>query len=420
MMDIKTITEILNKSEISDYVLSVNEKLSRELFYVAKNLELNRAVDTRSVSVEVFVDHDSYRGSSMVVVTAADDEESFTGKLNEAVAKAGKISNPWFPIAEKCESVVEESNVKEDLNVVAARVAEAVFRADKRKRVWLSATEIFVSETRRELFTSKGNHHVHSSFDIFCEIIPTVRLNGNESEVYKQIRRGDLNYRAITKEVKETMDNALLRARAKRITEVEIPADVPVVVESEMIELIIRNLAENLSYQSAYHHMNHYEKNRQIADTDLNLTLCGSIRGVSSSCGFDDYGTKLTRKTIIRNGKAVSKHGDLRYAHYLKRKATGEFNVASLSGEIEDISCVKHILIKNFSAPQLESSSGYFGGEVRLALYFDGERYIPLTSFSIAGNIYKDIRSVRVSKEQTVSSHYRGPKQMIFRGISIY
>ena len=80
----------------------------------------------------------------------------------------------------------------------------------------------------------------------------------------------------------------------------------------------------------------------------------------------------------------------------------------------------KHLLIKNFSSPQYESSSGYFGGEVRLALYYDGNEYIPLTGFSIAGNIYNDIRNVKVSKEETTMSYYKGPKYLIFSNLSIY
>ena len=33
-----------------------------------------------------------------------------------------------------------------------------------------------------------------------------------------------------------------------------------------------------------------------------------------------------------------------------------------------------HLIIETFSAPQLESDSGYWGGEVRLARYYDGKK----------------------------------------------
>ena len=78
-----------------------------------------------------------------------------------------------------------------------------------------------------------------------------------------------------------------------------------------------------------------------------------------------------------------------------------------------------HLIIETFSAPQLESDSGYWGGEVRLARYYDGKKYIPLTGFSIAGSLYEDLKSVGFSEEEAVQSRYKGPKYMIFKGIKI-
>ena len=421
MMKLDKIISILDENAmIDDYVISLNRRKSSELFYAKKSLELNRFVEVESISVEIYVDHDEYRGSSNVVITAADNVSSFKRKLGAAIRKARAINNPWFPIAEKCADVDEGSLEEEDLNKLSAKAAKAIFKADNREDVWLSATEIFASIKEEEIITSKGNHHRHCKFELFIEVIPTVRHNDSEFEVYKAIRKGYVKQKEIEREIAETMDDALLRAKAHSLSEVEIDKDVLILIGGDMLENIVDGFASELSYRTIYNHQNHFIKGDEVADGSLNIKLDHYAKGCLSSKGFDKSGLKLTSKTIIRNGKAIGNYGELRYAHYLKKKATGNLPIIILGGEAVDYHHKKHLLIKNFSSPQYESSSGYFGGEVRLALYYDGNEYIPLTGFSIAGNIYNDIRNVKVSKEETIMSYYKGPKYLIFSNLSIY
>ena len=91
-----------------------------------------------------------------------------------------------------------------------------------------------------------------------------------------------------------------------------------------------------------------------------------------------------------------------------------------LNGERSEYKDDKHIIIESFSAPQMESNTGYWGGEVRLARYYDGEKYIPLTGFSISGNIYEDLKKLELSKENGALPNYSGPKYLIFKGINIH
>ena len=118
----------------------------------------------------------------------------------------------------------------------------------------------------------------------------------------------------------------------------------------------------------------------------------------------------------------------MRYGSYLKEeKITGAYPVLVMD-EYEAVSPEEfnqpHITILHFSAPQLDESSGYFGGEVRLALYENGDEVIPLSGFSISGNIYEAIKTVRFSPEEEVVSGERGlslkgPKYAVFSDIRI-
>ena len=83
MMKKKEIIACLKADKrITDYEITIRDKDSRELFYVLDHLEINRAVNTKTVSVEVYVSDRKTTGSSNVIVTAADDEKSLKKKLS--------------------------------------------------------------------------------------------------------------------------------------------------------------------------------------------------------------------------------------------------------------------------------------------------------------------------------------------------
>jgi predicted Zn-dependent protease len=78
------------------------------------------------------------------------------------------------------------------------------------------------------------------------------------------------------------------------------------------------------------------------------------------------------------------------------------------------IECLK------FSGMQMDSFSGFFGGEVRLGIYFDGEKTYPVTGFSISGNIKEKRAVLTLSKEEvSTASGYEGPKYILVPGMDI-
>ena len=101
------------------------------------------------------------------------------------------------------------------------------------------------------------------------------------------------------------------------------------------------------------------------------------------------------------------------------KKPTGEIPCVVVDAPSYDYKKEKHIIVEHFSAPQLESYSGYFGGEIRLARYFDGKKYIPITGFAVSGNIYDAAKNMKFSKEKTSSLNYSGPRYFIFDKLSI-
>lgn len=408
-----------NKS-LSDYQLIISNKDSRELFYVLDHLEINRAVKTESTVINVYVSDKKTTGSSLVTVTSGDDEKSLNKKINDAIKKAKAAKNPYYPLPAKQESIIEKQDKKYDLNDIANNVAKAVFKADKYENGWLNSTEIFVSNVNTAFLDSKGNKHQTSHFEIAVEVIPTWSKNGEEIELYKYHETSDLDYSKITAEIDELLQNAKQRAEAKKIDNIKMPKDLKVLVKNDMLDLILDTICDDINYRSLYFKNNHYNKKDQLSNNDLSLTLKPVIKGCLKSSKVDSNGIVLKDTKIINKGKIVNLWGDNHYGYYLKEKITGNIPVKQLDGKRYDYTNEKHLIIENFSSPQLEEATGYFGGEVRLAKYFDGKKYIPLTGFSISGNIYEALKDVLLSKENVLHPSYKGPKYLIFKGIKIH
>lgn len=406
---------------IDGYELTISNKDSRELFYVLDHLEINRAVKTTSTAIKVYSINAKGTGSSTVTVTAADDIKSLTKKLNAAAKKAKTAKNNYYPLAKKIKNISDKLDIKENLNDIASNIAEAALKADVYEEGWINSTEIFVSKINNEFINSNGIKHTSDSFRIEIECIPTWSNKKEEFELYKFFETNKINYKQITKEVNEILTLARDRSNAKKLSEVKLPKGIKVLVKNDMRDKLVRNLTSDLSYRELFMHQNHYVVDDVISNNKFSITMKPEIDGCVNSRKYDGNGVVLKEKKIIDKGVAVSNFGDLQFGYYLGVKdVTGNLPVCELKAKGIDYQNEKHIIVETFSSPQLEETSGYWGGEVRLARYFDGKKYIPLTDFSISGNIYEDMKTMEFSKQTVTSSSYKGPEYFIFNNIDVH
>ena len=407
--------------KVDGYEISIVDKDSRELFYVLNHLEINRAVKTNKTVVEVYCMDKKTTGSSILTVSPSDDKKTLGKKINAAISKAKSSKNNYYPLAKKSKNINYDLKIKQDLNDIASNIGKAVLKANIYKDGWINSTEIFVSKISQQFINSNGIKHHVTSFKIEVECIPTWSNSKEEFELYKFYESNKINYAQITSEIDEVLNLAKDRSNAKKIKDVDLPKDVLVLVKNDMRDDLVSNFAAQLSYRSKFMKDSHYDLKQKVSNNQFDLIMKPEIIGCVGSKKFDQNGVTLQSKKIISKGIAVNNFGDIKYGYYLNEKnITGDLSVCELKAQGIDYSNKKHLIIENFSSPQLEDNSGYWGGEVRLARYFDGNKYIPLTDFSISGNIYEDIMDVEFSKDVITSPYYKGPKYFIFKNISIH
>jgi PmbA protein len=153
----------------------------------------------------------------------------------------------------------------------------------------------------------------------------------------------------------------------------------------------------------------------------LNMSIKAKLDNSVFSAPCDADGFVLEDRIIISNGEVVSGYGSQRFASYLGEEPTGSYrniNVEGGSLTKEDMK-KPHIELISFSDFQTNPLTGDFGGEIRLARYFDGDKYIPYYGGAITGNIKEIQGNFLLSEEIVEQNNYKGPKYIQFNDYTL-
>ena len=424
----KFINILKQNKEISAWKINSVSKKSCELFYVSDKLETNRATDVTKYRITIYVDKDGKRGSSTFSAFDYMSEDELNKKISENVYAASFAMNPYYDIPDKEASTIEtcKSNLQEKpFNEIISDVVDAVFAANVYKEGYLSATEFFLNEITERIVNSNGVDVTSKTCSGNIELIPSWEKDGHEVELYHMINFESFEPKAITEEVNEKLLLAKARFEAK---ELEHKEGIKVILQDEEVSDILDYFIGELSYSAKYIKSNKFElgenvQGENVSGDILNIKLVPYYENAFSSRPFDSDGVILKEVEVIKDGVAINRHGSYQYGYYLGEKhPTGILPIKVVSEgtkSFAEMSKEPYIRCVQFSGIQVESNSGFFGGEVRLGFYFDGEKEIPVTGFSISGDLNVSRGTFVLSKETVTKSSYHGPKYMELKDMTI-
>ena len=147
------------------------------------------------------------------------------------------------------------------------------------------------------------------------------------------------------------------------------------------------------------------------------------MKGSPYSAAYDTSGIKLEKVKIFEDGVVKTYHGDARYAHYLNIKPTGVIeNMEVAPGSIsnsKELCNSPFVEISMFSDFFMDQTTGNFGGEFRLAQWFDGKDFHHITAGSIQGNMFQVQDNMFFSKEIMQKGEYKGPQIVLIPNMEI-
>ncbi len=419
MMD-KYINALKRNKNVSAWKIVSSEVKSVEAYYVMKNLETNRVAEEKNVEISVYVDKDEKRGIASFFAYDYMTDAELDKRIADSVFAAGFALNKFYEIPgpQQGEIKQSESNMRDkDFSQVLGEVVDAVFSADVYEGGYLSATEFFLKEINERIINSRGLDVASKSYSGSVELIPSWEEGDEEVEVYHMMKFESVDAADIRAEV----DSELQVARARFIAKKVPDKNVKVILQDAEVGEVLGYFADQLDYSVIYQKMSRFDigdnaQGDQVTGDKINLSMVPYAKGASRSRSFDSDGIILKEVEIIKDGVAVARHGSNRFGYYMGEKnPTGILPVLKCekgSKAFADMTKEPYVRCVKFSGIQVEPNSGYIGGEVRLGFYFDGEKEIPVTGFSISGDINKTKSTLRLSQETVTKSMYTGPKYM--------
>jgi len=125
---------------------------------------------------------------------------------------------------------------------------------------------------------------------------------------------------------------------------------------------------------------------------------------------------------LIREGELQALYGNVRFASYLGIPPTGlykAYRVENGTKSMEELKSKPYLHVVSFSDFQMDAFSGNFGGEIRLAYLYDGEKVTPVTGGSINGSFLELQKDMVFSKEVYKDSRYEGPMAVRFCNVAV-
>lgn len=420
---IEKIKKALAELNIQRWRINEVKEESAELFFVKHNLDTRRIKDTHKCVVTVSREGEK-DGKKLVGDTGANINPSMTydeikKEIQDAYFAAQFAMNPYYAPTEKVVSdTVEKHNelATAPLAQSAGKMAEAIFYADTNKHAHINSTEVFCHKLYCHILTSEGTDV--SFTDATCKGDYVVQCKTpDDVELINQFEYDDVNTDALRQGVKEYLDFVYDRACAQKT------------LKSGKYDVILsgKNLAEVLSYYTEksaadmiYPGYSSWKKDDgvqgKVEGDALDLTMIATRP-------FSGDGIKMQNLDVIENGKLQAIHGSTPFCRYLGIKPTGVYDKIKCANEgsvsFDDMKKTPCLWTVAFSDFQMDTFTGHFGGEIRLAYLIENGKITPVTGGSINGNLIEAQQKMLFSKDRFVSANYEGPYAVKFFDVPV-
>ncbi len=426
---INQIIEILGQLGISDYSITEKTTQSMECFFIRRNLDLKRSTNLLVYMVTVFhpfetKEKDSHEtkkllGSSFVQLYPGMEAAEIKKALLSAYNAASFVANPWYEMVSgtKQECVLSSSDLaKKDLKDTMKEMADALFASDIHSDVFINSAEVFAARTMRHIVNSRGVDVCYETVEVNGEYVVQC-ISPQDVETYHHFSYRDLDTDALRRDVEEALDMTSARAKA---TDAPKAGTYRVILSGEQMYTFLQYYMDRSDSSLIYQKYSGYQTGMQVQGDRIQGDLLTMV--LKARDPYSGEGIPMKDRVLLENGTLRTIHGGSRFAYYLGIEPTGGYDCISVpvgNLELSEMKKSPYLHIVSFSDFQMNSFSGHFGGEIRLAYLWDGTALTPVTGGSINGSIMKVQENMIFSKERYKSGKYEGPFAVSLEGIQV-
>ena len=406
------IKNALKENAIEVYTVKEITTESAELFFIRHDLDMRRMKNVTSYSVTVFRDFEAngkkMRGSSDAVIAPGSTGEEIRSDLAKAYDAAKNAGNPFFELYQgKTEEPLPDKSTlaKYDVAEIATLFAGAAFQADVDEDAFLNSLEVFAERTTVRFLSSAGFSIGYQKSVVKGEFITQCK-KGQDVEQYFEFEYDERTPEALTEKVHEALQVVKDRAKAK-----ENPASgtYDVVLSGENLRELLWYYFAQTATAMVFPHYSGAEVGKSIQGENITgeaLNLCAV-----PALPYSREGVPMKERQLLKDGVVEFLHGDTQFAYYMGIEPTGLYQGGRLeNGTVAFDELKKGCLYPvSFSDFRVDPISGEFGGEMRLAYYFDGDEVKILTGGSVNGRIPEIQAGMVFSLERYRDARYEGP-----------
>jgi predicted Zn-dependent protease len=399
---------------VDGWLLTETSTLSRQAFYVLNRLETRRIQNTLEYQVTVYhrftEDERTFLGSSQFAVGRKIPEKECHRLIEEAVHAASFIKNQDFELVEGGpKRRFRQKPTEEEPFDLLDRVAHCFVDAAEDHRRF-NALELYYTTTTLRTLNSRGVDLTKTLNQLEIEAIPSYDGDHRKVELYRHFVYPSVRWNQICQDVATALDDVSARYAAAPLGKAQ---SLPVILRDENVKEFFQTLIEDYSYGSVYRQMTDKKIGDPIQKEPQGDLLTIGLRPSSPADAFDRDGVILKPAVIVEKGILKDYFGPNQYARYLGLKPNGIYSTTEVEPgtvAVKTLRKTPHIEIIALSGIQMDLYSGYLGGEVRLALWFDGQTTRPVSGFSFSGNIDRCLSNLRLSRETVTIDGYSGPR----------
>lgn len=417
------IKEVLQRLGIDTYLIEEQKKISVELFFIRHTLDMNRKKDVANYSVTVYRDFEkndkSMRGFSIANIHVSMTGEEIEEVIKDAYYAASFVANPYYPLPKGTkEQMVQIPSALSDeaLEDHTQKLVQAMFCYDTDAICFVNSAEIFLYYTECHMISSEGTDVSYGKYSVEGEFVAQC-TKPQDVETYKSFYYDDLEIALLSELVKETLEMTKARSEAQVQPK---QGSYPVILAGEYVKTLMSYYLDCAGANMIYPKYSSFKVGENVQGECVEGDVLNIV--AKADVPYSNEGIPMIDRPLIQNGVLQFIHGPSRFAHYLEVEPTGYYTSIELPEGKVTLDALKqgeYLYIVNFSDFQMDALTGYFGGEIRLAFYSDGEKVIPVTGGSISGSIESIKDKLVFSKETDKELGYKGPKAVRFIGATI-
>jgi len=436
---IDEIIKALKQAEIADYTINESRSESVECFFIRRNLDLKRRTDLLEYTVTVFCpfekDGRQMLGSSSVQIYPEMEADEIAEAVRSAYHAASFVANPWYELV----SGTAQKPVPAggglagcSLEVCMKKMTEALFAPETAEGAdadtFLNSAEIFAKRILRRIVNARGVDVSYETCEVSGEYVVQC-VSPQDVETYHHFSYRDLDTEALYRDVEEALAMTRARARAEAAPKA---GTYRVILSGEEMRTFLQYYVSRSGASMIYQKYSGFQTGMQVQGgpgKDGNASEGGNApQGdlltmvLKARDPYSGEGIPMKDRTLLEDGILRTIHGDSRFAYYLGIEPTGSYNCMEVPVGDTPLSQMKsgtYLHIVSFSDFQMDSFTGHFGGEIRLAFFCDGGTVTPVTGGSMSGSIMKVQGNMIFSKERYKNGSYEGPFAVCLEGIQV-